>query len=281
MISTHEIHVFLGEPERQESVRRSVISAAIKEHKVAAVAARNEGLAKELWCLEQTLEIQAKFLRAFDNLQHGNFYGAWSELEQVEITFRFLDPHLKDPPAGFRLDFFREKTKQLQGLFPYRFFFSPEIIEHEKKCNICGAIVSIRNGCGHRVGEVYGGELCIRIVTKMSVVGMAIVTAPVQKYSVLFVVDPETGSSDHHNYSLLQYVMRRIRSPFDAWTYTWTKRLHSHSLFSGLGQGDSCPCKSGQTYGDCCAKAPGVMLNHCEFTFDFVLPDDLLKIEFA
>ena len=44
---------------------------------------------------------------------------------------------------------------------------SPEILEKKVRCNICNSIVSMRNHCGHLIGEIYNGELCVRSVEDM------------------------------------------------------------------------------------------------------------------
>jgi len=159
-------------------------------------------------------------------------------------------------------------------LFPYKLFFSPEIIEHEKKCNICGKIISIRNPCGHEVGEIYNGEMCIRIVTKAEFISISLVESPLQKYSVPFMTDPKTGKTvDHYDYSLLENLLKILKSPFDEWDYKKTTKMYPHSKFKHIGRNENCPCGSGKKYKQCCLKREGVTLPH----YEFHLPESLLK----
>jgi hypothetical protein len=160
-------------------------------------------------------------------------------------------------------------------------YLSPEIVEHEKKCNICGKIVSIRNPCGHEVGEIYNGEMCLRIVTKLDFLGISFVESPVQKYSVPFIKDEKTGqTADHYDYSLLRYLIKSLISPFDPWDVNWTKRRHPHSKFPNLGRNDKCPCGSGKKYRKCCLNEEGVLMPHCEFIFSNPPPPQTLSIEY-
>jgi hypothetical protein len=167
-------------------------------------------------------------------------------------------------------------------LYPYRVFFSPELLSLEKRCSICNLIISPRKPCGHRVGEIYNGELTVREVTKAKVLGIAIVEKPVQKYSVLFLVDPETGKSqDHYDYSLIRYLARGLLAPFDGWDYTETKKRHPHSIFTSVKNKDSCPCESGKIYEECCLSTEGVLRPHHEFSFEKPPQPELMKIEYS
>jgi hypothetical protein len=63
----------------------------------------------------------------------------------------------------------------------------------KKKCSVCDKDVSIRNPCGHFVGEIYNGEMCFRIVTEVKVLGMSLVENPGNKFYVMFIQDEKTG----------------------------------------------------------------------------------------
>ncbi len=103
--------------------------------------------------------------------------------------------------------------------------------------------------CGHRVGEIYNGEMCHRILTKLEVMGISIVDKPVQKYSVLFLSDEKTGKQrDHYNYALVQYAIGALREPFDGWDVERTSRHQPHSRYAAIGRNEPCPCESGKKY---------------------------------
>ncbi|MFX1476327.1 MAG: SEC-C metal-binding domain-containing protein, partial [Promethearchaeota archaeon] len=169
-----------------------------------------------------------------------------------------------------------------QSLFPYRFFVSPEFVVLEKRCSICHKPVSIRNPCEHRVGEIYDGEMSCREITKLEPVAMGLVETPAQKYSVLFLVDPETSQShDHYNYALIQYLMEGLREPLDAWDMRWTKRRHPHSRYNHVGRNEKCPCGSGKKYKHCCLRESGVLRPHCEIIFSIPPPEHLPTIQYV
>jgi len=166
--------------------------------------------------------------------------------------------------------------KRPESIYPYRVFSSPEIVELEKECTICGQKVSPRHPCGHEVGEIYSGEICCRKVTKWELLSIAMVENPVQKYSVAFLSDPKTGKSvDHYKYNLLEYLLPRIESAYDSWEVQDTTRLHPHGRFSFIGRNDLCPCGSGKKYKKCCLPKSGVLMPHKEFILPKAPPPHL------
>ncbi len=254
----------------------------IRAHKADAVAAGNETAGKNIWCLEQVAEIQQAYRKSFEQLRTEQFYSAWCSLEQVELALDRLRTHIGERWTAYRLDFIDEKTSALQSLYPYRLFMSSELIELEKKCNICGAVISIRNPCGHRVGEIYRGEFCHRIVTNCEIVGISVVETPVNKYAVPFLSDPETGTSrDHYNYKTVNYLAKRWPSPYHDWKAVWTKALHPKDRFGTLRRNEKCPCDSGKKYKACCLEKAGILRPHVVFEFRYQLPDEQRTIEFS
>ena len=131
-----------------------------------------------------------------------------------------------------------------------------------------------RRPCGHLVGEVYTGEQCYRIITSIdAVLGIAFVTNPVQKYSVVFMHDPATGKSrDHYGYDVVKYAANALREPFDDWDLERTTRRQPHSRFVGIGRDDPCPCESGKKYKKYCLPEVGVVRPHLQFSFAVAPP---------
>jgi hypothetical protein len=269
-----EISCYLGAVEsRSAEPSAEAIKVAIAALKRDAVARGDQTAAKRAWCLEQALSAQDNYLRAFDGLESGHFYGAWCDLEKVEIDLGFLERHDTVSWPRFRLDFIRTYTAKWQSLFPYKLFISPELLE-EKECSVCHQPFRPRTPCGHHVGEIYEGEMCCLIVTKLEVLGVAFVEKPVQKYSVLFLNDKDDGKSrDHYNYAVVQYAANALRKPFDQWDIERTYRRQPHSRFPTIGRNDLCPCESGKKYDECCLPESGVLRPHLEFTF-YTLPPD-------
>jgi hypothetical protein len=232
--------------------------------------------AKRIWCLEQTLRIQEHYLHAFSLLKAGEYYKAWCELEQTELKLANLERHETASWPAFRLDFIQEYTAKWQALFPYKMFFSPEFLQTEKLCSVCNQPVLPQSFCGHRVGEIYDGEMCYRTVTKLEVLGVSMVDKPVQKYSVLFLRNEKEGTTrDQYHYELVEYPIKALRAPFDAWDVERTTRRQPHARFVHVGRNDPCPCDSGKKYKKCCLNETGVLRPHYEYTFEYQPPNDV------
>lgn len=249
---------------------RDVVGIAdlLADAKAMELAQSDEDRAKTVWCYEQALSIQQHFIRAFLLMRSGEFYEGWCALERAEVEHGFLLRHITWLPTETHVAFIAAAVARFQSLYPYEWFMSPEIREKSKSCSICGAKVRIRNPCGHRVGEVYGGQMCVRIVNEVEFLGSAMVKSPVQKYSVPFLVDAETGESrDHYDYSVVEFAIRHLQSPFDPWSVEDTLKLHPHKVFKHIGRNAKCPCGSDRRYKGCCLKKAGVELPHKHFTF--------------
>jgi hypothetical protein len=258
------------------------VNESLKRIKDKFVKENNQQEAKNMWIYEQILKIQDIYLKVYQQMKQEDFYNAWCFLEQCELTLGFLRPHFSISDDKYFLNFIDKHTKQYQSLFPYKIYMSPEILEIEKTCNICGKKVSIHKPCGHETGEIYNGEMCIRIVTKPELLGISCCKSPLQKYSVPFMTDKMTGKAvDHYNYVVVNYLIKRLKSPFDSWNVNWTKRRHPHSRFKNVRINDKCPCGSGKKYKNCCLKESGVLMPHCEFVFSVPPPVELQNIEYS
>lgn len=276
MMTPEELNKFLSEPQNRDPSSAGDAFELIAEMKAEAVNGGEQDEAKRAWCLGQILRAQRSFERAFDEMRQGEFYKAWCTLEQTELALKFLKPHFS-AWQQHRLAFIEKQTTQFQSLFPYRVFYSPEILEHEKRCSICDAVVRIRRPCGHRAGEIYDGELCGRVVTKPEFLSVSLVRNPVQKYSVAFPVDSEGGGAqDNYDYSVVEYVVERTPSPYLDWDVERTFVRHPHEHYRHTGRNDPCPCESGRKYKKCCLREVGVLRPHIDFTFHFHVPEHLL-----
>ena len=253
------------------------VTVALSGLKLRAVDAGDESSAKHYWCLEETLKAQQLYIQAFDELKRREFYQGWCTLERAEIVLHYLRRHFAHRFEEFGLNYVDQHVERWQAVFPYKHFISPEFVEHEKECTICDAQISIRKHCGHEPGEVYGGELALRRVTNMEFVGMAMmVKKPVQKYSVLFLCDPESGKRvDHHNYAVIEFIAQRLADPFHAWDYKLTSRRWPHGRFLDVLEHEDCPCESGAPYRDCCRQESGVLQPHFEIEFTVPPPKGL------
>ena len=103
-----------------------------------------------------------------------------------------------------------------------------------------------------------------------------------QKYSVLFLRDERNGTQkDQYNYSLVEYAIKALREPFDAWKVERTTRRQPHSRYADVGRNDPCPCDSGKKYKQCCLREAGVLRPHFQFSFAVQPPDSVLQDVFV
>jgi hypothetical protein len=262
------VKVILNHVGNQQRPREEVkkIKDFLSLAKESFVTLNDQRAAKEVWCLEKTLDVQENYLEAFGLLKKGKYYDAWCLLEKCEIDLESLSLHFLVNFDEYGLTFIHKKIKGYQSLFPYKLFISPEFLFKEMECTICGSKVSIRKPCGHEIGEIYDGRMCGRKITDLDILGTAFVENPVQKYSVPFASDSKTGKFvDHYNYALVKSLVDKLNVPFDDWNLRWTKKLHPHSKFKDVGRNDKCPCGAGKKYKFCCLPKEGVLMRHCIF----------------
>ena len=234
--------------------------------KKEAVAANNQIEAKNLWIIEQIITIHKTFAEAFTLLRSNLFYEAWCALERIEIDLGSLKKHFPYDTSIYKLFFVEKAVRNIQVVYPYRLFGSTEMIKKEKKCSVCDKVVSIRNPCGHIVGEIYDGEQCHRVVTQVDFLGLALVENPFNKFSVMFLTDPKTGvKTDHYQYDTVKYLLSVISDPYENWDLEISKRYAPHSEYNKVGRNDSCPCGSTNKYKKCCLLKQGVEYLHYEF----------------
>ncbi|MCL4552468.1 MAG: hypothetical protein M1305_02785, partial [Candidatus Marsarchaeota archaeon] len=235
----------------------ATVARRLADLKSKAVGSGDEDAAKEVWCYEQVLAIQSRYLDAFQAIKEAHYFGAWCLLDDVEIRISWLYRHFWPPKDKYKLRSIQRFTSQYQSIFPYKHFMSPALLCTEKRCSICGKKISFRTPCGHRVGEIYHGEMCVREIKECEVLEISLVETPAWKKNVVF---PRSGTgvpekpfyeSDFYDYSAVRFVVNRLHSPFDGWDLQWTQTRHPHSFFQHLGPDDECPCGSGKAYGDC------------------------------
>lgn len=243
------------------------ISDCLKELKAESLRNNDQEKAKQIWIYEQTGKAQHLYLQAYKELKNERYFSAWCDLEQCELAIKFLVRHYsiqqRDP---YYLDFIREYVRKYQSIFPYKLFLSPEMVYLEKKCNICGNIVTIRKPCAHEVGEIYNGEMCCREITKVDVIGMSFVEDPAHKYSVAFAADSKNNKRiDQYNYAALRFLISHIQFPFQPWDVKFTKRTYNKAKLNKIEADILCPCGSGKLYRDCCISQDEITIPHMEF----------------
>lgn len=264
-----EIDRLLETPEDRDNSDTYIqlVQTAFAELKRKAVEHGDQVRAKNIWIREQSFKVQLLYLKAYTELKDGLFYDAWCTLERCEITIHFLMRHINSKLArSLKVLFVHQHVKRYQSIFPYKLFMSPEFVKLESECTICGEKISVRNPCGHEKGEIYNGELCLRKITKSALLGTSFVENPIQKYSVPFAIDLKTGNKiDNYKYHFLEYLIPRLKSPWDPWEVRTIEKLYPQDKFSTISRNASCPCGSGKKYKKCCLHKEGIKLPHKEF----------------
>lgn len=222
--------------------------------------------AKQIWIYQTIIEIHKLYLNAFNLLKNKKYYEGWCQLERTEITISSLKRHFQYDKKVFGLWDIEKKVKNLQVIFPYRLFASSEILKKTKECSVCGKEISIRNSCGHVVGEIYNGEMCHRIVTEADILGVSLVENPGNKYSVMFLKDEKTGEQkDQYNYDTVDYLFDLITEPYESWELEVSQRTMTKKDYGNIGRNDPCLCGSGKKFKKCCGLNIGKKYPHYEF----------------
>ena len=260
LMDLDEIRECLRAPRGRSEELLAAMEDALRTAKQRAVAGGNQDKAKEIWCLETILFAQMQYTEAFEQMKAGSYYDAWCTLEEVEIKLGALARH--HPLADYHLEWLVEYTRRFQGIYPYKKFISTGYFVKERRCGLCDAILTPRTACHHRKGEIYDGEMCFQRITSADVDHIALVDDPVHKSCIVHL---------DYNFALVEYVVEHLESPFDGWTYEWTKIRHSHGRYAEVASTDPCPCESGTAYKDCCLSEPaGVLRPH--FLVNFEVP---------
>lgn len=273
----------LRNPERGKSAAGNPEFAhGVASSKAAAVLSGDQEAAKLFWQAQAIASAQLSFENSFALMKAYKFYEAWCELERCELTVASLKRHFRPTPKDqHRIDYIQTMVGRWQALYPYKIFFSPEILKKRIECSTCGGKVSLRNPCGHEKGEIYDGEMCHHRVTECEFLGLSAVTNPVQKYSVAFTPSEDgSGSRDQHDYAIVKFAIDRLSSPYHAWRQEDQVRTIPISALARVSADSRCPCGTGNDFGECCASKPEVIVPHCQFVFSVPPPPDLPMRQF-
>ena len=235
----------------------------IKELKTVAIHAGDEQYANTLWCYETIFSIQDNYYKAFDNIHHAYrlsdeldergydspkskaYEAAWNELDHSDMEISSLEENFCIPDSemgDFHIVEIEENIQKLLPLFPYRLFTSREVIIKREECSVCGKTISIRHPCEHKVGKLYMGEKCCRIVADFQLLNINIVEKPFDRYAI---IKPQGIKFD---FNLLDFIGPKIQ-PYSVWSYVVEKRLLPQ--YKKVGRNVKCPCGSGKKYKYC------------------------------
>ena len=216
-------------------------------YKREAVSEGDQLTAKAVWCLETIGRVQNHFESAFSLLKSSEFRRAWDHLDRCDTEILFLSRHFIDDHREFGIEHAQVHTRQFQELFLLKGGFSPGFLFTDIRCSICGTKLTLKGGCNHKVGNIYDGEMCTRLIVECTALHLALVDNPAQKVSVFF---PSGNESDL--FRLVKYVVDALRSPWHRWGYVKEERRQFHPAFVGAKGDEACPCGSTVLYKKCC-----------------------------
>ncbi|WPO97545.1 hypothetical protein SFA35_12750 [Pseudomonas sp. HR96] len=219
-------------------------------------------LKNKIWMYSALLDSHLLNLNIFGLLKSGSFYQAWCALEQLEILLSRIDENKACLDGNFGQRFLSNAVGSWQALFPYKIFFSSREIIKKLSCSICEKPRSVLQGCGHRKGKLYAGEICYDVAEDFELITWDVVSNPVRKSSV-----PFSSEGDQHNYTMLKAVLQVVTSPRHQFrAYITGTPLKKHT---GVHSPSSvCPCmRSIRHYDDCCMPRPTIETNHINLVF--------------
>lgn len=250
----------IEEIERYLSLKNTCLNHDVYEEieklRLSAIDSLNEEKANYYWCLKQIYTIQNEFVSSIHNMKNKKYEEAWLALDRADIDLGILAENfdVRKDNDKYHLVFIGEIIKEYQKLFPYRYFLSRENIIKAEKCSICGKPSSLRKSCGHKVGKLYMGELCIRIVTDMEFVGASVVTDPFDKYGFIKIDGQE------YNYGMIDEFIAQIKNPYDKFTIKTFKV--KNPMYKNIGRNELCPCGSGKKYKKCHRDTQDELMDH-------------------
>ena len=242
--------------------------AALTTIKAQAVVNEDQETAKAVWVLETIGRAQDAFIRAFALLSAERFKEAWDTFDRAEIQIDSLVRHFGDDLDEFGIEHISKYVPQFLSLFPYKWGVSPAFVKEVVTCSICSERITLRSDCGHVVGEIYNGEMCVRLVEKAELLHVALVECPSQRYSVFEIEE------DHPGFEPVRFLAHALRTPWDRWSVKKEERRTHHPLFKDLEPSDMCECASGKSYAECCMNSETVF-PHFDFTFEHEPPPDI------
>jgi hypothetical protein len=235
------------------------ILAALADAKKIAAEKGDESQANQLWRDIQALKVVSAYVTAINNIKQQKYRNAWCELEQCEITCKFLRENSNEEfYKNSGADFVERYVRKWQSLYPYCMFISPGMVVGYYTCSICNHKIRPRSRCQHIKGHIYNGELCTHQANDLEFQEVSIVTKPVQKFSVLH--DDETL-----DFSVLEYLCSHINSPFDEWEAHWSTKKFPRDRFHSVSEDHKCPCQGENSFGQCCSDKVEIEIPHVDF----------------
>lgn len=263
----NQAQLLLGIPdvdEQQYALTIKSLDDFLKEKQIE----HNSEYSDNIWRLKSSLELKRDYAKVFSLLKEKKHYDAWGLLEICEINLSLIIENSNpDFHKEARLHFYSEYISNWQSLFPYAIFFSPGMLVGYYTCSICNTKIRPRNSCKHKKKKLYCGEICFHNGHDLEMLEISIVTKPVQKYSVVM---------KDYDYTVVNYVVERLNSPFDGWQPIRTRKIYPRNMFNSAMPETTCPCKQGdKKFSECCSPKAQIEIPHIDIVFAKALPQEL------
>ena len=182
------------------------------EIKVAASCRKAECLAdvsdtevNDYFIAETTAEVLEQYGRYWNHLVEGRFADSWCVLQDLQGRLRTLLAHVKRPIA-YVLQIVEQQCGFLEGIYPYKIFFSVEMIVEDMICSICRRN-TLDPECLHLLGDLYRGEIAYGEVTNIrELQGFALVQNPLDKRCVVTISDTDK------RFAVLAYLQEHLKT---------------------------------------------------------------------
>ena len=206
----------------------------------------DEFQAKTIWCLECLVDVHTDFASAHNSMRSGDVVDAFDKIERVLTATHHIRRHLDDASGKFGLGLIHNIARNWVTLLDPPYGISHGSIIKRAYCSICQTKVGVRWPCGHIRGEIYGGELCIKIVKEAELAEVSIVERPA---SLLLINHKERMLNRADKFAELA---DKLSSPYTSWFLESVTDLKQHPAYQDVGRNAKCPCGSGRKFKRCC-----------------------------
>ena len=216
--------------------------------KESAVKTQGDELqAKTIWCLQGLLFVHTEFVSAYNSMRSRDVADAFDRIEHVLYATPSIRRHLHDAGGKFGLDLIHNAAENWVTLLDPPYGVSHGSIIRRAYCSICQTKVGVLWPCGHIRGEIYGGQLCVRIVKQLEMAEVSIVERPA---SLILRNHQDLMLKSADKFTDLA---QKLPSPYTPWFPELVTDLKQHPAYREVGRNAQCPCGSGRKFKRCCA----------------------------
>lgn len=175
-----------------------------------AIETNDEKLANAQFVFDRYFQLFVNLTTFFGMLKEEKYRRSWDKLQDCNDIARTIG-RLIDLEKRWEIPSIVNLLLQYEGLYPYMFFISPEVVIEKSHCSICGR--SMRDfDCSHRIGMLYWGKLCYEVFDKVNKIpSLSLVEHPRDKRCVIEMIGNEPvrfGRLQNYLQLGLPYLMR-------------------------------------------------------------------------